>query len=117
MVKNHFKTTWLSLWRNKTTTFINITGLAVGMTAAVLIFIWVQNEMSFDNYHKDADHIYRLTMNLKTQGWVWESTPLLLADAVKKEVPEVEKTARLYPGNMPVFNINNRLSYEKNCAY
>ncbi len=117
MFKNYFKTAWRSLWKNKTTTFINVTGLAVGMTAAVLIFLWVQNEMSFDNYHKNADRIYRLTTNLKTQGWIWETTPLLLADAVKKEVPEVETTARLYSGEMPVFNINNNLSYEKNCAY
>ena len=117
MFKNYFKTSWRSLWKNKTTSIINITGLAVGMTASVLIFLWVQNEMSFDNYHKDAVHIYRLTTNLKTQGWIWETTPLLLADAVKKDVPEVEKTARLYSGEMPIFNINNNLSYEKNCAY
>ena len=117
MFKNYFKTSWRSLWKNKTTTFINVTGLAVGMTAAVLIFLWVQNEMNFDNYHKDANNIYRLTTNLKSQGWIWETTPLLLAEAVKQEVPEVEQTARLYPGEMPVFNINNNLFYEKNCAY
>jgi len=117
MFKNYFKTAWRSLWKNKTTTFINITGLAVGMTAAVLIFLWVQNEMSFDNYHKDAGNIYRLTTNLKAEGWRWETTPLLLADVVKKEVPEVETTARLYSDGMPVFNINHNLFYEKNCAY
>ena len=117
MFKTYFKTSWRSLWKNKTTSIINITGLAVGMTAAVLIFLWVQNEMSFDNYHKDADNIYRLTTNLKAQGWIWETTPLLLADAVKKDIPEVEKTARLYSGDMPIFNINNNLSYEKSCAY
>ncbi|HEY5465025.1 MAG TPA: ABC transporter permease [Hanamia sp.] len=117
MIKNYFKTAWRSLWKNKTTSFINITGLAVGMAAAVLIFIWVQNEMNFDNYHKDADNIYRLTTNFKAQGWIWETSPLLLAGAVKNEVPEVEKVTRLYSGDMPVFNINNNLSYEKNCAF
>ena len=117
MFKNYLKTSWRSLLKNKTTSIINITGLAVGMTAAVLIFLWVQNEMSFDNYHKDADNIYRLTTNLKAQGWIWETTPLLLADAVKKDIPEVEKTARLYSGDMPIFNFNNNLSYEKSCAY
>jgi putative ABC transport system permease protein len=117
MFKNYFKTAWRSLWKNKTTTFINVTGLAVGMTAAVFIFLWVQNELSFDNYHKDAGHIYRLTTNLKSEGWTWETSPLLLADAVKKEVPEVENAVRLYSGGMPVFNINHNLYYEKNCAY
>ncbi len=117
MFKNYFKTSWRSLWKNKTTTFINIIGLSVGMTAAVLIFLWVKNEMSFDSYHKDADKIYRLTTNLKVNNWIWETTPLLLADAVKKEVPEIGTTARLYDGDWPAFNINNSLSYEKKCAY
>jgi putative ABC transport system permease protein len=117
MFSNYFKTAWRSIWKNKTTTAINVTGLAVGMTAAILIFLWVQNEMNYDNYHKDTANIYRLTTNLKANGWIWETTPLLLADAAKKEVPEIEKTTRLYAGEMPVFNINNNLSYEKNCAY
>jgi predicted permease len=117
MIKNYFKTAWRSLWKNKSTSIINIAGLSVGMAAAVLIFIWVQNEMSYDNYNKDANNIYRLTTNLKSEGWIWETTPLLLADAVKKELPEIKKTARLYSGDMPVFNINNNLSYEKKCAF
>ena len=117
MLKNYFKTAWRSLWKNKITTAINVAGLSVGMTAAVLIFLWVQNEMNFDNYHKDADNIYRLTTNLTSNGWIWETTPLLLADAVKKEVPEVEMTARLHANDLPVFNINNNLSYEKQCAF
>jgi predicted permease len=117
MFRNYFKTAWRSIWKNKTTTVINVTGLSVGMTAAILIFLWVRNEMSFDNYHKDANNIYRLTTNLKSEGWIWETTPLLLADAVKNDVPEIEKTARLHSGDMPIFNINNHLSYEKNCAF
>jgi predicted permease len=117
MLKNHLKTAWRSIRKNKITTVINVTGLSVGMTAAILIFLWVQNEMSFDNYHKDADNIYRLTTNLKSEGWIWETTPLLLADAVRSDVPEIEKVTRLSTGNMPVFNINNSLFYDKNCAY
>ncbi len=117
MLKNYFKTAWRSLIKNRRTAAISITGLSVGMTASLFIFLWVQNEMNYDNYHERADHIYRLTTNLKAQGWLWETTPLLLADAIKKELPEVEKTARLHAGDMPVFNINNNLSYEKNCAF
>ena len=117
MIKNYFKTAWRNLWRSKMTSIINITGLSVGMTAAVMIFLWVQNEMSFDNYHKDAGRIYRLTTNLKTNNWIWETTPLLLADAVKKDIAEVEQTARLYSGDWPIFDVNNNPSYQKNCAY
>jgi putative ABC transport system permease protein len=117
MFKNYFKTAWRAIWKNKLTAIINIAGLSVGMTAAILIFVWVQNEMNFDNYHEDADKIYRLNTSLKAEGWIWETTPLLLADAIKKDLPDVEKVTRLYAGNLPVFNINNNLSYEKNCAF
>ncbi|HRI20604.1 MAG TPA: ABC transporter permease [Panacibacter sp.] len=117
MFKNYFKTAWRSLWKNKATAAINIFGLSVGMTAAVFIFLWVQNELSFDEYHKDANNIYRLTNNLQAHGWIWETTPLLFADAIQKDAPEVEKIARVYDGNTPVFNINNNASYEKKCAY
>ncbi|MFT3934367.1 MAG: ABC transporter permease [Chitinophagaceae bacterium] len=116
MIKNYFKTAWRSAWKNKTTSLINIAGLAVGMTAAVFILIWVQNETSFDTA-KGTENVYRLTTKLPVQGWTWESTPLLLADAIKKELPGIEKTTRLNTNGAPVFNINNNLFYEKNCAY
>jgi len=117
MIKNYLKIAYRNLWKNKVTSFINITGLAIGMTASILILLWVQNELNFDRFHTDADKIYRLTTNIKANNWIWENTPLLLADAAKKEIPEIEETARLYTYNQPVFNINNKLTYEKNCAY
>ncbi|MEO5592761.1 MAG: ABC transporter permease [Chitinophagaceae bacterium] len=114
MLKNYFKNAWRNIRRNKTTSIINIAGLSVGMTAAVLILLWVQNETSFDNY-KDKKNIYRLTTRIP--GWIWETTPLLLADAVKHDLPEIENTTKLYTSNWPVFNINGNLFYGKNCAY
>jgi hypothetical protein len=51
MFRNYLKTAWRTLWKNKATSLINLFGLSIGMTAAVFIFLWVQNELSFDNYH------------------------------------------------------------------
>jgi len=116
MIKNYFKTAWRSIWKNRATSLINIAGLSIGMTAAVLILLWVQNETSFDGY-KDKNSIYRITSRLPVMGWVWETTPLLLADAIKNEVPEIEKVTRLYTNNLPIFNVKNNLFYEKDCAY
>lgn len=116
MLKNYFTTAWRSIWKNKTTSFINIAGLSVGMTAAVLILLWVQNETSYDNY-KDRGRIYRLTTRIPDMGWVWETTPLLLADAIKKEIPGVEKTTRIYTSGLPVFSIKGQEFYARNCAY
>ncbi len=117
MLKNYFKTACRSLLKNKGTALINITGLSIGMTAAVLILLWVQNEMNFDNHQPDADKVYRLTTSIKENNWIWETTPLLLADAAKKDIPEIEKVSRLYPNNQPVFNVNGNLTYEKKCTY
>jgi putative ABC transport system permease protein len=117
MITNYLKIAWRSLWKNKSTSFINITGLSVGMAAAVLIMLWVQNELSFDNYHQDADRIYNLTAKIPDFDKAWENTPLLLADAAKKEVPEIEKITKLFVNNWPVFNINDKLFYQKKCAY
>ena len=75
--------------KNKVMSCLNIAGLAVGMTAAVLIFMWVQNEMSFDGYHKDADRIYRLTTRTTDKKWTWEGSPMLLAEAIVKETPGI----------------------------
>jgi len=117
MIKNYFKIAWRNLIKNKVVSSINIVGLATGMTAAVMILIWVQNEMNFDNYHPQAESIYRLTTKVDKGNWIWENTTLLLADAAKKEIPEIEKTARLNDYNSPVFNINGYLAYEKKCAF
>lgn len=89
MFKNYFKTALRSLLKNKTTALINIAGLSIGMTASVLILLWVQNEINFDNYHPDTDRIYRVTTSIEENNWIWESTPLLLADAAKKDIPEI----------------------------
>ena len=54
---------------------------------------------------------------INNNQWVWEGTPLPLADAAKKAIPEIDKIARINTGNWPVFNLNNNPVYEKNCAY
>ena len=60
MLKNIFLVTIRNLWRNKAFSFINITGLAIGMASALLIGLWVQHESSFDRWHAKADRIYEL---------------------------------------------------------
>lgn len=108
---------WRSLWRTPATTLLNIAGLAAGMAAAVLILLWVQNEWRYDQSGPNAASVYRLGTRLTDNSWKWEGTPLLLADAVKKEVPEAVQVARLYTDRSPVFTIKGNPLYEKQCAY
>jgi len=73
MFRNYLKTAWRTLWKNKATSLINLFGLSIGMTAAVFIFLWVQNELSFDNYHPGKENIYRITNAVKVnkdETWV-----------------------------------------------
>lgn len=119
MLKNYLKTAWRTVWKNKQVSFINIAGLSIGMTAAVFILLWVQNEMRFDSYHPQADNIYRITNilhNDKQDTWIWETSPMLLGEQAKQEIPAVENTAMLQP-TLPVFNVNGHLFNEKDCAY
>ena len=51
MIKNFFKTAYRNLLRNKGFSTINITGLAIGMASAILILLWIQNEVSYDRFH------------------------------------------------------------------
>ena len=68
MFRNYFKTAWRNLWKNKIYSFINITGLAIGMAACILILLFVFYERSFDNFHKK--NIYRLNEVQKFEGMV-----------------------------------------------
>ena len=97
MIKNFFKTTIRSLARNKGFAFINITGLAVGMAAAILILLWMQNQISTDRFYTNEDRMYQMYNRDKDPDgtkWAWSSTPVILAPTLKKDYPEVEDAVR-----------------------
>lgn len=100
MFKNYFKIAYRNLLKKKVYSFINILGLGVGMACCVLIFVFVQDELSYDNYHEKGDRIYRLTHGSRSDEglkegddvspfWVWHNAPV--GPAMKEEFPEVEK--------------------------
>jgi putative ABC transport system permease protein len=65
MLKNHFKIAWRTLLKNKTSSIINIGGLAVGMAVALLIGLWIYDELSFNKYHQNYDHIAQVMTRYK----------------------------------------------------
>ena len=87
MIKNYFKTAWRNLGKSKMHSFINITGLSVGMAVAILIGLWMYDEISFDknfkNYHRIAQVIQNVTNNGEVQ--TWKSVPYPLADELRKK--------------------------------
>jgi putative ABC transport system permease protein len=66
MIKNYFKIAWRNLFKNRTSSLINISGLAVGMAVAMLIGLWIFDELSFNRYHKNYDRIVKV---MDHQGW------------------------------------------------
>ena len=68
MFRNYFKTTLRNLWKNKTYSFLNIFGLAVGTLCCVYILLYISDQYSYDKHHKDVQDIYRVTASLSTKG-------------------------------------------------
>jgi len=97
MFKNYFKTAWRNLVKNKAFSFINIIGLAVGMTSCFLIFLYISFETSYDNFHSKADRIYRVVTDTKTpsETITQGATTTPIAINMKKDFPEVEDAVRL----------------------
>lgn len=97
MLKNYFKVAFRNLLRNKAFSFINISGLAIGMASAILILLWIQNEMSHDRFHAKGDRIYVMNNRDHFNGklWAWNTTPKILGPTLKADYPEVEDVARI----------------------
>lgn len=97
MFINFFKIAWRNLLRNKSFSFINISGLAIGMAAAILILLWIQHEISYDNFHAKKDRLYQVWNRYTNDGntGCWNNTPKPMGLAISEDYPEVEKTARV----------------------
>jgi putative ABC transport system permease protein len=95
MFKNYFITAWRSLWKNKFYTVLNISGLAVGLATGIMLLLWVQNELSFDKFHRDHKTIYKLSTHFNSNGEIitWGTVPGPLA-VFAKAMPAVQSIAR-----------------------
>src|ERR1700742_2505778 len=70
MIKNYLKIAWRNLIKNKASSFINIGGLAVGMAVAMMIGLWIWDELSFDKYHQNYDRIAQVMENKNFNGTI-----------------------------------------------
>jgi len=97
MFKNFLKIAFRNLLRNKSFSAINIIGLAIGMASAIIILLWIQNEMSYDQFHQKKDRIYEVWNRafFSNQLSSWNTTPKVLARALEKDLPEVEQATRV----------------------
>ncbi len=98
MIKNYLKVAVRNLLKHKGYAFINILGLAVGIAASVLIFLYITNEISYDKFHEKADRTYRIKADWSNKG---DSrihqlgTPFILAQTIREKYPQVEAITQL----------------------
>lgn len=102
MFKNYFKISFRSLYKQGFYSLINVGGLAIGLSACLLIVMYISNEMSYDKFHADADRIYRIG--------TW--TPARLAIQAQLDIPEIEETARIQGPFSQTFNIDGKVFKE-----
>ncbi len=116
MLKNFFKITFRTLWKNKTYGFLNIFGLAIGIACAGLIFLWVENEKSYDNMYAKKDLIYNIRTNQVFDGPIrtFRSTPGPMAPVLKTEIPGIVHAAR-YNDAQTLFANGEKSFFEKGC--
>lgn len=106
MIKNYFLTAWRSLCKNRTFSLLNISGLAIGISCATLIFLWVEDERNYNNYFTNQDHLYQVMDNQQFDGktYTFSSLPGPFAKAAKAEIPGIKNIARTNWGSRVLFN-------------
>lgn len=96
MFKNYFKIAFRHLLKERRYTFINLTGLAIGVAVALLMFLFVKEEWTYDHFHTKADQIYRVWVKEHYQGEIFFNTvtPYILGRELADNFPEIEAVPR-----------------------
>jgi putative ABC transport system permease protein len=113
MIRNYFTTALRNLRKQKVHSFVNILGLTMGATCAILIMLWVQDERGFDRFHRNFHEIYRVVADWPKNGWNGvNATPLPLGPLVEAGVPEVAGTVRVTAHSRKVVRYGDKMFYE-----
>jgi len=114
MFKNYFKTAIRNLWRNKAFSVINIMGLALGLACSLLIMLWVKDEYNVDGFHKNGSQLYSVyeRQNHDGQWSAFHSSPGIMADEMKRVLPEVQYATNYAWNELSTFEANNKILKE-----
>jgi ABC-type antimicrobial peptide transport system permease subunit len=114
MFKNYFKTALRNLWRNKAFSLINIMGLALGLACSLLIMLWVNDEYNVDAFHKNDQQLYSVyeRQNHDGQWSAFHGSPGIMADEMKRVLPEVQYATNYAWNELSTFEANNKIIKE-----
>jgi putative ABC transport system permease protein len=119
MYKNYFKIAFRVFDKERMYSLINVGGLALGFTCCLLIYLFVNDELSYDKFHVNADRIYRISSAYMRQGR-WEpyaSNSWRTAELIGKNYPEVEELVRIMPDNGEMFEYSDKRILETRIAW
>ncbi|MFH1942148.1 MAG: ABC transporter permease [bacterium] len=96
MIRNYFRVAVRNILRHKGYSFINVTGLALGLASCLIIMLWVIDEFSYDRFHEKAEHLYRVEQDQFYSGETYHVTvtPYPMGAGIKEEIPEIVDAAR-----------------------
>lgn len=117
MFSHYLTLTYRNMKRHKSSFITNLMGLAIGLVCAILIWLWVQNELSYDDFHKNNDHIYRVTSEIRGIRGVLCSYPL--GTVIKTEIPGIKHLVRIRPnfGEITLCEVGERRFDENSILY
>ncbi len=118
MFKNHITVAIRTLLRHKVYSFVNISGLAVGIACCMLILLFVQDELSYDRFHKNANQIYRVLWDGRygDNEWTIPYVSVPISETLKEQFPEVVHSTRLRRESQTIHRESNYV-IEKNFYY
>jgi putative ABC transport system permease protein len=116
MIKNYFKIAWRNLWKNKTFSVINIVGLSIGLACCILMFLFIQHELSYDKFNVRASNIYRITSESESTSGKTDLaiTPAPWAPLMKKDFPEINNFVRILKSEKAVIGLPGQQKFYEN---
>jgi len=118
MIKNYIKTAFRTLAKNRSYSAINIVGLAVSLSAAVLILLWVWDELSYDRMHDKSDRIFQISTTFDASSDnVWPVGPPPLALFGKAEIPGIEEACRFSNSEAAITKVNDDRKFTESGQY
>jgi len=119
MLRNYFKMAFRNLKKRKAYAFINIGGLAAGLSCCMVILLFVSNESSYDSYHKDVARLYRVLEYRKVPALEFCTSTIspMVAQVLRENYSQVEKTARTFPVSDVLVQHEQRSAFEDRVFY
>ncbi|MBO9731541.1 MAG: ABC transporter permease [Chitinophaga sp.] len=115
MFKSYWRNGWKNLLKNKLSALINIGGLSIGLATGILILLWINDEFSFDAFHQNSAHLFRIMENRRQEG-SWQTSTVTQGPLMKKlvqDLPEIKYASRIAYGGQGLMVAGNKSLYQE----